>query len=240
MNSIKNDARIAGFLYLFMGVFAGFPIFFRQSLTVLGDATATVNNIMASEWLFRFSLVSDLIGHTCFILVGLALYKLLKPVNKNHALLMVIFVLVSVPITMLNLLNQCAVMLLLSGADYLKVFEADQLHAVVMFFLNLLDNGILIAQIFWGLWLFPLGYLVFKSGFLPRFLGIWLMIATFGYLTNSFTGLLFPNNETISVISFVFTMISGGIGEILFILWLLFKGVNQSKMQTVSAPETTS
>ena len=112
-------------------------IFFRSSLTVPGDAAATVNNIMASEWLFRFSLVSELIGQTCFILVSLALYKLLKPVNKNHALLMVIFVLVSVPITMLNLLNQSAGLLLLSGADYLKVFEVDQLHAQVMLFLDL-------------------------------------------------------------------------------------------------------
>ena len=106
---------------------------------------------------------------TCFILVSLALYKLLKPVNKNHAFLMVIFVLVSVPITMLTLLNQSAVLLLLSGADYLKVFEVDQLHAQVMLFLDLHIHGIGIVQIFWGLWLFPLGYLVSSRVFFPDF-----------------------------------------------------------------------
>jgi hypothetical protein len=226
MKSDKKTARIAGLLYLLVAVFYGFAHFFRVSLTVPGDATATVNNIIASEGLFRISFVSGLIGQTLFILLGLALYVLLKPVNKNIALLMVIFVLVSVPIAMLNLLNQFAALLLLSGADYLKAFETDQLHALGMLFLNVLDHGTLIAQIFWGIWLLPLGYLVFKSGFLPRILGVLLMIAAFGYLIGSLASFLFPNYD--EIIELVYY--EPAIAEISFCLWLLIRGVNQAKL----------
>jgi hypothetical protein len=187
-------------------------------LIVPGDAATTANNIMASESLFRTGIVSSLIGQMIFILLVLFLYKLLKPVNKKHALLMVIFWLVGVPIAMLNELNQFAPLLLLSDADYLTIFKADQLHAQVMFFLDLHNDGILIAQIFWGLWLFPLGYLVFKSDFIPRILGILLMIACFGYLIDSFTIILFPSFKGIALFTFW--------GELLFPLWLLIKGVN--------------
>jgi hypothetical protein len=231
MNSSKRTARIAGSLYLLVAVFYGFAHFFRVSLTVPGDAAATVNNIMASEWLFRFAFVSGLVGQVCFVLVGLALYVLLKPVNKNLALLMVIFVLVSVPIAMLNLLNQFAALLLLSGVDYLAVFEANQLHAFVMLFLSLLDHGTLIAQIFWGIWLLPLGYLVFKSGFLPKILGILLMIAAFGYFIGSLASFLFPTYGRIIELVYY----EPAIAEISFMLWLLIRGVNESKLKSASA-----
>jgi len=182
MNSINKTARIAGFLYLIPWVLSLTNYFLRQSLIVPGDAAVTANNITASESLFRLSIVSDLIVQVVFVLLVLVLYKLLKPVNKNHALLMVIFFLISVPITMLNELNQFAALLLLSGADYLTVFTSDQLQALVPLFRGLHEYGIMIAYIFWGLWLFPLGYLVFKSGFLPKILGVLLMIGCFGYL----------------------------------------------------------
>jgi len=218
MSSIKNTARVAGILYLLLAVFGAFGILYIPSLIVPGDAAATVDNIRASESLFRLAFVSGLIGQTVFILLVLVLYKLLKPVNNDHALLMVIFALVSVPITMLNQVNQMAA-LLLSGADYLTVFTADQLHAQVMFFLDLSEHGVAIAQIFWGLWLLPFGYLVFKSGYLPRILGVFLMIGCFGYLIDFSTFFLFPNFEaTISQFT--------GIGELFFPLWLLIKGVN--------------
>jgi hypothetical protein len=219
MNSIKKTARVAGFLSLLVIVFGIFAEFVRQSLIVPGDAATTVNNIMASESLFRLGFVIDLIHYTILMLLPLALYKLLKPVNKNHALLMVILVLVGVPIAMLNLLNQFAALLLLSGADYLTVFEADQLQALVPLFLDLQRHGVFIAQMFWGLWLFPLGYLVFKSGFLPRILGVLLMIACFGYLIDVVLFFLFPDfGATISQFTFI--------GELLLALWLLIKGVN--------------
>ena len=124
--------------------------------------------------------MSALLVQIVNIFVVLALYQLLKPVNKNMAVLMVIFLLLGVPIAMLNELNQFAVLLLSSGADYLRGFTADQLHGLGLFFLQLHDFGTNIAGIFWGLWLFPMGYLVFKSGFLPRVLGILLMIGCGG------------------------------------------------------------
>jgi len=167
----------------------------------------------------RPGIVSALLVQLVNIFVVLLLYQLLKPVNKNMAMLMVIFLLLGVPIAMLNELNQFAVLLLSSGADYLKVFTANQLHAQVQLFLHLHDIGINIAGIFWGLWLFPMGYLVFKSGFLPRVLGILLMIGCAGYLIQSFAAFLLPNFE-MNIALFTFW------GEILFPLWLVIKGVN--------------
>jgi len=226
--SQRKAARVAGLLFLMLAVFSGFAHFFaRVRLIVPGDAGATVKNITASESLFRIGFVSDLIAQLCFLLSVLALYKLLKPVNKNHAVLMVIIAIVGVPITCINLVNQYAVLLLLSGADYLTVFEPDQLHALVMLFLNLHDTGYGIAHIFFGLWLLPLGLLVFKSGFLPRFFCVMLMLATFGYLTGVFTGFLFPSYaETIAPV-----YIQPALAEISFCLWLLLRGVNVQRTQ---------
>ena len=212
-------ARVAGILYLVMGVIGAFSILYVPStLIVPGDAVTTANNIMASQLLFRSGIVSGLLSQIMFILLVLFLYQLLKPVNKNLALLMVIFVLVAVPIAMLNELSNFAALLLLSGADYLAEFSADQLHAQVMIFLDLHNDGIIIAQIFWGLWLFPLGFLVFKSGFLPRFLGVLLVIGCFGYVIDSFALILFPGFKPIAQFTFI--------GELLLPLWLLIKGVN--------------
>jgi len=217
-------ARTAGFLYLLALPFMFYSfLYVTSNLIVPGDAATTANNIMASEGLFRSGIVSWLIGQTVFMLLPLVLYKLLKPVNKNHALLMVIFLLVSVPIAFINELNQFAVLLLLSGADYLTVFTADQLQALVMLFLDLHELGGVIAGIFWGLWLFPYGYLVYKSGFLPRILGVLLIIGSFGYVIDSLTSLLFPSYAAIvSQIALVPNFIS----EFALMLWLLIKGVN--------------
>ena len=146
MISINKTARIAGFLYLIVAVFSGFAASVRSSLIVSTDAAATVNNILASETLFRISFVSDLIGQVFHILLVLVLYELLKTVNKNQALLMVILALVPVPIAMLNQLNQFAVLSLLKGTDYSQV----------MFFLNLHTDGVFIAQIFWAFGYFRL------------------------------------------------------------------------------------
>ncbi|UCH09146.1 MAG: DUF4386 domain-containing protein [Fidelibacterota bacterium] len=220
MHPIQKTARLAGLLYLLMAPFGIFGIMYVPStLIVPGDAAATANNIMASESLFRLGIVSALIVQLIQILVVLVLYKLLRPVNKNLAVLMVIFILVGVPIAMLSELCRFAVLLLLSGTDYLAAFTADQLYAQVMQFLDLREYGINIAGIFWGLWLFPMGYLVFKSGYLPRILGILLMIGCFGYLIESVSFLLFAKFD-VSISLYTFW------GEVLFPLWLLIKGVN--------------
>jgi len=211
-------ARVAGILYLSMVPLGFFGMYGHSNLFVPGDAVATVTNIMASESLFRLSIMSALIVQIVNILLVLVLYKLLKPVSRNYAILMVIFFLVSVPITMLNELNQFSALQLLSGSDYLAVFRTDQLQTQVMIYLGRHEHGIHISGLFWGLWLFPMGYLVFKSGFLPKILGVLLIIGCFGYLIDSVRFFFFPSVEPIVLYTFW--------GELLLPLWLLIKGVN--------------
>jgi uncharacterized membrane protein len=133
---------------------------------------------------------------------------------------MVILVLVQVPITFLNALNEIATLTLLRGADLLSVFEKPQREALAMLFFNLHNQGILVSEIFWGLWLIPLGLLVFRSGFLPRFLGVWLVINGFAYMTISLTGLLLPQYLKM-VTNFAFPAL---LGEMAIMLWLLIMG----------------
>jgi len=225
INSPQKTARVAACVFLiifFLGMSS--ELFIRSAIIVPGDAAMTVNNIMASESLFRLSIVSDLIRQMFLILLPLVLYKLLKPVNKNVASLMVIFALVSVPISMLNELNHFAVLLLASGAGYLSAFKADQLNALVMFFLELRKYGTFIAQ-FFSVWVLLLGYLVFKSGFLPRILGILLMLGGLCYTVLAVLFFLFPNFDATIFGLFAF------IEESLFYLWLLIKGVNVEKWE---------
>ena len=228
MNSIKKTARIAGFLYLIMAITGIFGEYVRSTLIVYGDAAATASNIMASESLFRIGFISDLTMITCYFLTACVLYMLLKPVNKNIALLFVLFTLGSVSVQFINALNQFAALLLLSGAGYLTVFGADQLNALLMLFLNLHKYGYTIAQIFFGLWLLPLGYLIFKSGYFPKILGILVMIACFGHLLEFFQIFLFPGYEVIAYPGLVAAMI----GEFSFFFWLLIKGAKIPEMKS--------
>ena len=197
-------------------------MFVRGKLIVYGDAATTVNNIMANESLFRMGLLSDLLFLTFWLLLLLALYKLLKPVNNIHAVLMVVFGLVMVPIMFVNDVSQFAALLLLSGADYLTAFETGQLHAQVMFFLDLHKHGFDMTKIFMGLWLLPFGYLVFKSGivyksgYIPKIVGVLLIIGCFGYLVEFFTFMLVPNFDM--TIARELT----SLGEVLSLSWLLF------------------
>jgi len=218
-NNLKRTARIAGILYLILFPLGFFGILYVPStLVVSGDIAATANNIMANEMLFRLGITSALLTQLVQILLVLFLYKLLKSVNKQHAKLMVIFVLVGVPIAMLNELNNFAPLVLLSGGEFLEVYTTGQLHALLSLFLELHEYGIIIAQIFWGLWLFPLGYLVYRSGFIPKVLGILLIIGSIGYVVDYFTLIMFPNfGVTISEYTFL--------GELLFPLWLVIKAV---------------
>lgn len=219
MNSPQKTARIAACVFLgifFLGMST--ELFIRPGMIVPGDAAATVQNIAASKSLFRLSLVSDLIRQALLMLLPLVLYKLLKPVNKTIAALMVIFALVGVSISMLNEINHFAVLLLSSRADYLTAFKADLLNALVMFFLDLRKYGTYIPQLL-SFWVLFLGYLVFKSGFLPRIFGILLMLGGLCYTVSAVLFFLFPNLDTMVLGLFAF------IGEALFYLWLLIKGV---------------
>lgn len=228
-SSPQTMARLAGFLYLLtipLGVFALLVV--PSRLIVPGDATATASNVVVAEPLFRLGIASALLGQVIGVMYVLILYRLFKPVHQPMAVLMVVFSLLGIPMTMLNELSQLAALELLSGVEYLSVFTAEQLQSLALFFLGLHEIGLSIAAIFWGLWLFPLGYLVFKSGFLPRILGVLLVMAGSGYLIDSFAFLLFPAiNLEIGLVT--------GWGELIFLLWLLVKGVNAERWQLRAA-----
>lgn len=225
MNSKKKNARIAGLLYLLLGITGAFGIMYIPSnIMVAGDASATANNIIDSEFLFRLSIVSNLISSIIFIFLVLSLNNLFKEVNLKHAKLMVTLVTVAVPIAFLNTLNLIAAQILASGTDYLTVFDTNQRNSIMMFFLDLYKHGISIVGIFWGLWLYPFGILVIKSKFIPKIIGIFLIIGCFAYLIDSFTSLLFPHyKEIISP----FLMLPLMIGEFSIIFWLLIKGIKE-------------
>jgi len=226
MNSINKTARMAGFLYLMYMVITIPSNIGRDSFIVLGDAATTASNIMASEWLFRLSFAGDLVSVVFFFLAAWALYVLLKPVNKNMALLFLLLNLGGGAVYSINLLNQFAAVLLLGGADTLKVFQVVQLQSLAMFFLDLHHNGYWIAQIFFGAWLFPLGYLVYKSDFLPKILGIVMMIHFVVWTTTSILYFLSP--PAYMVLTYVAYPL-GFISEFGLTLWLLIKGAKEQK-----------
>jgi Domain of unknown function (DUF4386) len=232
MSSTRNPGRFAGLLYLFMSIIGFFAMAYVPSkLFVHGNATATANNIATSETLFRLGIAGELIGQAGFIFVALALYDLLKGVSRRRASLMVTLIVVSIPIAFLNELNSIAALVLVRGADSLTVFEKPQRDALAMLFLNLHYHGFVVAEIFWGLWLFPLGLLVYKSRFLPRFLGVWLALAGFAWVILSLTGILLPQYQdkvnTYSQPAFF--------GEIAFMLWLSIKGARPPALDATAS-----
>jgi len=232
MSSTQNPGRVAGVLYLLLVITAPLRLMYIPStLFVRGDATATANNIAAHESLFRMGILADLLTGTIALFVVLALYRLFKQVDQNLAALMVILGgLMVVPIYFLNTLNDAAALLLVRGADFLSAFEKPQRDALAMLFLRLHHHGVVANEIFWGLWLFPFGLLVFRSGFLPRILGVWLIINGFAYLAISFTGLLLPEYE-----SMVFnSALPATLGEIAIMLWLLIKGAKPQALDAAT------
>ena len=221
MNATKKQARIAGLLYLLASIIGFFCLaYVPGKLIVSGDATATADHVRAFPNLLRFGIASELIAFTIFIFVVLALYRLFKAVSEKHAVAMATLLLISIPISLLNLLNEIAALVLVSGADFLSAFEKGQLDAMAYLFLRLHGQGFIIAEIFWGLWLFPFGVLVIRSRFIPRFLGYLLFIAGSGYLASSFASLLLPQYAHLVD---QFTMVLTA-GELPIIFWLLIWG----------------
>jgi hypothetical protein len=225
VNSINKTARMAGFLYLAIAIFSAFGLIYVPSMMIVsGDAATTATNIVASESLFRLGFISNLLAFTVNTFVAVLLYKLLAPANKMMASLMVILILVGIAIAMLNELNQFVALLLLGGAHYLTAFTADQLQALASLFLDIHEYGFVLAHIFFGLWLFPMGYLVFRSGFLPKVIGLLLLVAGVGYVVD-FTLFFLVPEITIKISEFTF------VGEVLLLLWLLIMGVNVPQWQ---------
>jgi hypothetical protein len=221
MTSIGNPGRFAGLLYVLTSIVGFFAMgYVPGKLMVYGNTSATVNNVAAHEMLFRFGIAGQLISQAAFIFVALALYKLLAGVDRRQASLMVILIVVSVPIAFVNELNSLAALALVRGADFLSVVEKPQRDAFAMLFLNLHGRGLVVAELFWGLWLFPLGLLVYRSRFLPRFLGVWLGLAGAAWVILSLVSVVLPQYQ-----SEVYTYTQPAVfGEIAFMLWLSIKG----------------
>jgi len=224
----KKDARVAGLAYILASV-VGFVrlAYIPKVLIVHGEAAATANNIVAHESLFRLGIVSDLLGGALWLFVPLALYRLLKGVDQGLAMLMVILgSLMQVPLFFINSVTDGAALLLARGADFLSAFDKPQRDALAMLFLNLHHQLDLANEIFWGLWLLPFGLLVYRSRFLPRFLGVWLVIACFAWLAFSFTGLLSPQYESTA---FKLTQ-PFALGEMATMLWLAIIGTKEQRL----------
>jgi hypothetical protein len=232
MHPTVKQARIAGAVYLLMVLTAPLSlIYIPGKLIVRGNATATATNILNNENLFRVEIIGGLIGQVIFICLAAALYRLLNEVNRTWAGLMVGFVLVSAAVGFLNELNNIAALILFRGADFLAVIDKPQRDALGMLFIRLHSQGHIINEIFWGLWLFPFGLLVFRSGFLPRLIGVWLMIGCVGWLALSVIALFFPLYYDVA-----FRMAQPVLfGEMAIMLWFLIKG---AKVERVTAPAT--
>jgi len=223
--SLRQAAIIAGFGYLIifiLGISANF--FVLQNLIVPEDAAATVNNITANEWQFRLGILGFIIMVIFDVVVAWALYVLLKPVNRSLSLLAAWFRLVNATIFGIALYNLFSVLQLLSGDNYLTGLEPGQLQAQMMLFLNAFNDTWLIGLIFFGIHLFILGYLIFRSGYIPGILGVLLMIAALGYLIDSFANFLFPGYADYETIFMLIVVVPGVIGELSLTLWLLLKG----------------
>lgn len=223
MTNKNKSSRITGLIYLGVVITGIFSLMYVPSKLIKYDnASTTFQNITTSETLFRFGIASGLLCYIFFLFLPLALYKLLREVNENIAKLMVILALISVPMYFINVQNELTALSLIKAPNYLKVFNQEQIQSQVLFYIDQYDEGMRLIHIFSGLWLFPFGYLVFKSNFLPKFLGILLMIGCFGYLINFFSSTLIPNYRSLGIASYI--SLPASIGEIGTCLWLIVIG----------------
>lgn len=226
MNTTQKTARMTGFLYLMVAICSGFAYaIVHKNLVVAGNAAATADNIIHNRGLFRLGLMLDLTGQVFFTLLPFYLYKILYRIQPDTAAWMAVLAWIGVPIACINLVSQFAAGQLLSGAGYLSAFETDQLQALSLLFLDIHAHGVLIAQIFWGIWLLPLGILVYRSKFLPKFLAILLILSVGVYVIGSFIAFLAPRYAG----AFGLMYIVPATAELGMCLWLLIRGVKPLK-----------
>src|SRR6266851_6879636 len=222
MNSTRNPGRVAGLWYLLLCVLGPLRLMYIPGkLFVHGNATATVSNIAAHEWLFRFGIVSDLLCGVILIFLTLAFYRLFREVDQYLAVLVVILGgVMPALIDFVGVVGDAGALMAVRGADFLSAFDKPQRDALAMLFLRLRDHQNTAAEILWGLWLFPLAILVYRSRFLPRFLGVWLTINGFAYVLLSLTGELLPQYQ-----NKLFLLSQPALfAEIAFMLWLVIRG----------------
>ncbi|HZS18372.1 MAG TPA: DUF4386 domain-containing protein [Candidatus Udaeobacter sp.] len=237
MHPKKKAGRIAGAIYasmVFVGPFG--LIYVPAKLIVRGDATATAANVLAHQTLFSFGIIADMAGVVIFISLAIALYHLLSSVSASWALLMVAFASVSAAVGFIDTLNNVAALHLFRGGEFLSVFDQSQRNSLGMFFLRLHNQGIFMNELFWGLWLLPFGLLVYRSGFLPRWIGVWLVINCFAYMVLSPVGLFFP-----AYYGTAFKLAQPLLfGELAIMLWLLIKGAKDTSLSPVAVQMKTA
>jgi hypothetical protein len=230
--SPQRYARLAGFLYLAIIVLGGFgELFVRGTLVVSGDAAATADNILHSPFLWRAGIAGDLLMHVFDVPVILILYFLLRPVSRSLALLATLINLVQTAVLVANKLNLLLPLFLLEDAGHLKSFSAEQLHALSYLAIKAHGVGFGIGLIFFGVACLVRGYLIFRSGYFPRPLGVLVFVAGLSYLTNSFALLLAPS---IAALIFPGVLIPAFVGELSFCLWLIVKGVDLEQRHFIS------
>lgn len=227
MNHTKATVHQAGLLYFLFMIVAIIGEFLSPTFVVPGDAAATAQNINAGEFSYRLGILTGLVTLLLFIFLVERLYKLFRDVDRSQALLMVLLVAIGVSVAFANMLNKFAPLVLLSDTDYLSVLTKPQLESLALGFLRFHSGGAIVSMAFWGLWLFPFGFLVIKSGFLPRVLGYLLLVAGFTYTITSITSLMLP--EQSQLVSRI--MMPLYIAEVPIILWLLIKGASSSRTQ---------
>ena len=222
--SLKKRARLAGLLWFLAAVTGGFALLYvRSKVIVSGDAAATAGNIVASEFLFRAAIVSNLFSQLFLFFFGLTMYRLFKEVNKALATVFLTSTMMTVAIAVVNALNSFGALLVLSQADYLKAFTPEQLNAMAMIFLRLGNGfGQGLLEIFWVPYFFSFGSLIIKSRYLPKVLGILLMIMSVCYAINILQKFLIPQFNPAAFTRLAMTL--GALGGIPTIFWLLIKG----------------
>jgi hypothetical protein len=228
--SLKKTARFAGLLYLIWiitGLFGQFYV--PAQIKMKGDAAATARNILSHEFLFRAGIVNDLVSCALWVFLALVLYRLFKHVNERQARLLVALVVVQVPAAFFMGAGNIASLMIFKG-DMLKTFELAQRQDLAVLFLKIGDYGVLALEMFWGLWLFPLAILVYRSRFLPRFLGAWLAITGIFYVVLSVTSILLPQYKDM-ILGSPFAL-PAEIGEMAFMLWILIRGANMKAVNS--------
>jgi Domain of unknown function (DUF4386) len=227
MDALDRQARIAGWLYLLLVIPGPFVLIYLPSkLIVRGDAAATAANLLAHEKLFRFGMVADVAGSVFFLVLAFALYRLLSRVDRARAAFMVALVMVSSAIACVNVLPNAAALALARAGESLTVLDQTQREALAVLFLRLHSIGNTVNETFWGLWLVPFGLLVYRSGFLPRFLGAWLVVNGAAYVALSGIGLMRPE---LSGKAFLYAQ-PLLFGELAIMLWLIIKGAKLKQL----------
>ena len=235
MSSIRNPGRLAGLWYLLLVLVGPLRlIVIPNKLFVTGDAAATAANLAAHEWLFRAGIVSEVVGGVILVFMTMAFYRLFEGVDRKLAALVVI--LGGIMPGLLYFIGAAldgSALLIARGADFLGVFDKPQQDALAMLFLKVAGQQITAAEMLWGVWLLPLAALTWRSGFLPRFLGVWLALNGLAYIVLCLTGELWPQYHSV-VFNYGQPFF---FGEVAYMLWLVIRG-SRPRESTPSAVAT--